>query len=203
MWVVAISRKDVGSSVLFGFRQKTQSTITGAEKFGEIKKLIKYFKGRTLKICVFYCSNSLSREDLANCNIAAQGDELKAISLPCSGKIDIPYMVKAFETGADGVAVVTCREGECHNLEGNMRAKKRSQAVNSLLEEVGLGEGRITVIQLKDGGIEQVIEEIKAFCTNIRNMPKLKTSISMLQDTTNSSSNHSKSNADMSREKAT
>ncbi len=156
-----------------------------------------------MKICVFYCSNSLSREDLTRCNATTQGDELKAISLPCSGKIDIPYMVKAFETGADGVVVVTCKEGECHNLEGNMRAQKRSQAVNSLLEEVGLGKGRITVIQLNDGGIEQVMQEIKAFCTNITNMPQLKTSISMLQNTTNFTSNNSKPNADMSREKAT
>lgn len=156
-----------------------------------------------MKICVFYCSNSLSREDLAHCNITAQGDELKAISLPCSGKIDIPYMVKAFETGADGAAVITCKDGECHNLEGNLRAQKRSQAVNSLLEEVGLGKGRITVIQLKDGGVEQVMEEIKAFCTNIGNMPQLKSSISMLQKTTDFTSNHSNSNADMSREKAT
>lgn len=101
-----------------------------------------------------------------------QDDELTTISLPCSGKIDIPYMVKAFETGVDGVVLITCPEGQCHNLEGNMRARKRAQAVDSLLEEVGLGKGRITVLQLKGGDPEQIMEEIEAFCTNIRNKTK-------------------------------
>lgn len=123
-----------------------------------------------MKVCVFYCSNSLNREDFARCNGKVQSSELKTISLPCSGKIDIPYMVKAFETGADGVVVVTCPEGECQNLEGNLRAQKRTQAVESLLEEVGLGKGRIKLLQLKEGGPEQTMEEIEEFCTSIRNI---------------------------------
>jgi coenzyme F420-reducing hydrogenase delta subunit len=152
-----------------------------------------------LKICVFYCSNSFNRDDLALCKEKVQNDELKTISLPCSGKIDIPYLVKAFETGADGVVLVTCREGECQNLEGNLRAQKRSQAVDSLLEEAGLGKGRITVIQLKQGGTEQIMKEIKAFCTKIANMSQLNTESSILQNTNNIVSNHS----NLSREKAT
>ena len=100
----------------------------------------------------------------------AQDDELTTISLPCSGKIDIPYMGKAFETGADGVVLITCPEGQCHNLEGNMRAQKRTQAVDSLLEEVGLGKGRIIAVQLKDDNTEQVMEEVDKFRTKIRNL---------------------------------
>jgi coenzyme F420-reducing hydrogenase delta subunit len=153
-----------------------------------------------LKICIFYCSNSLSREDLAHYIDKAQGDVFKTIGLPCSGKIDIPYMVKAFETGADGVVVVTCGEGDCQNLEGNMRAQKRSQAVDSLLEEVGLGKGHTTVIQLKDGGAEQIMKEVKTFCTKVRNMSKLNAETSMPQNTNNVVSNQ---NANMGREKAT
>lgn len=125
-----------------------------------------------MKICVLYCSNSLKREDLELYVSKIQDDELTTISLPCSGKVDIPYMVKAFETGADGVVVITCLAGECHNLEGNMRAQKRAQAVDSLLEEVGLGKGRIIVIRLKDGGTEQLIEEINEFRAKIRNLSK-------------------------------
>jgi len=99
-----------------------------------------------------------------------QGDELKAISLPCSGKVDVPYLVKAFEKGADGVAIVMCRQNECRNLEGNMRARKRAEAVDSLLEEVGLGRGRMAVIQRKDTGMEQIIDEIEEFCTIVRDL---------------------------------
>ncbi|MFC2046651.1 hydrogenase iron-sulfur subunit [Chloroflexota bacterium] len=100
-----------------------------------------------------------------------QGDELKTIPLPCSGKVDILYLTKAFETGADGVAIVTCKQGECRYLEGNLRARKRAEAVNALLEEIGLGKERMVIIQVNDGGIEQIISEIEDFRTKINALP--------------------------------
>jgi F420-non-reducing hydrogenase iron-sulfur subunit len=70
-------------------------------------------------------------------------------------------MVKAFETGADGVLVITCPLGECHNLEGNLRAKKRALAVKTLLDEIGLGQGRIKLIQLQEGDTGKIMREIE------------------------------------------
>jgi len=127
-------------------------------------------KNRQLKLYIFYCSNSLDTEDLLQCSDEIGDDEFKAISLPCSGKVDVLYMMKAFETGADGVIVVTCRKGECRFLEGNLRAQKRAESVDVLLQETGLGKGRIAVIQLKEGGTKQLIEEIGNFCVEIREM---------------------------------
>jgi coenzyme F420-reducing hydrogenase delta subunit len=49
-------------------------------------------------------------------------------------------ILKAFETGADGLALVTCPKNECHYLEGNLRAPKRVEEANCLLEEAGMGE---------------------------------------------------------------
>ncbi len=125
-----------------------------------------------MKICVLYCSNSLETGELEHYTGKFQDVEFNMISLPCSGKVDIPYMVKAFETGADGVLVVTCPEGKCRNLEGNLRAKKRVDAVESLLEEVGMGKGHIRVIQLEEGDTERIIEEIEDFIS--MNMEKIK-----------------------------
>lgn len=122
---------------------------------------------RASKIYFFYCSNSLDEKELSLCRNELKGHNLKVISLPCSGKIDIPYLVKAFETGADGVVIVTCELGQCRHLEGNMRAEKRAEAVDNLLEEIGAGTGRIAVIHIKEGQIEQTIGEIKNFCARI------------------------------------
>jgi coenzyme F420-reducing hydrogenase delta subunit len=80
--------------------------------------------------------------------------------------------VKAFETGADGVVIVTCKQNECRHLEGNLRAQKRAEAVESLLEEVGMGKGRMAVIMLKEDGVEQVLTEIRSFFDRIRNLPR-------------------------------
>ena len=94
-----------------------------------------------------------------------------AISLPCSGKVDIQYLVKAFETGADGVVVLTCEMGECRHLEGNKRAKKRAQAVDSLLDEIGMGTGRIVILEVKQEEHEKTMSLIRKFFETVRLIP--------------------------------
>jgi coenzyme F420-reducing hydrogenase delta subunit len=130
---------------------------------------------RVLKIYVFYCSNSLDGSQIADGLSGLSGIAVKTIGLPCSGKVDIPYLVKAFETGADGAVLVTCKEGECKHLEGNMRAGKRVEAVESLLEEIGMGKGRMVLIRVKDkeGSVELTVSEIKEFFERVRNLPRL------------------------------
>jgi coenzyme F420-reducing hydrogenase delta subunit len=122
---------------------------------------------KPLKINVFCCATSYDQTEVMR-NISRQGNEIKIISMPCSGKLDILYLTKAFETGADGVAVMMCKNGECRYLEGNMRAKKRAEAVEGLLEETGLGKNRIAIIELNNGGVKEAILELESFCTRLR-----------------------------------
>jgi len=125
----------------------------------------------SLKIDVFCCAGSIDPGELAYGN---SGDrvKVKVIPLPCSGKIDILYLTKAFETGADGVAVVTCKKGECRYLEGNLRAQRRVEAVDALMDEIGLGSGRTVVIQIGEGGVEQVKREVEDFRSRIKASPR-------------------------------
>jgi coenzyme F420-reducing hydrogenase delta subunit len=99
-----------------------------------------------------------------------QAKEIKVISMPCSGKLDILYLTKAFDTGADGAAIMICKEGECRYMEGNMRARKRAEAIDELLDETGLGRGRIRVIQMDDGGITGAIQKLEDFRLQIKTM---------------------------------
>jgi len=124
-----------------------------------------------VKIDLFCCSSSLDPAELSNGN-GVQGMEVRVIPLPCSGKADILYLTKSFETGADGVAVVTCKRGDCRYIEGNLRAQKRVEAVDALLEEIGLGRGRMVMIQLGEGGVEQVRRELEDFSARIKASPR-------------------------------
>jgi coenzyme F420-reducing hydrogenase delta subunit len=121
---------------------------------------------------VFYCSNNLEQCQLSSGFSGLDGITVKTISLPCSGKVDILYLMKAFETGADGVVIVTCKQNECRHLEGNLRAQKRAEAVESLLEEIGMGKGRMAVVMLKEYGVEQALGEIRDFIDRVRNLPQ-------------------------------
>lgn len=127
---------------------------------------------RLLKMYVFYCSNNLEQNQLSSSLSGLKGITVKIISLPCSGKVDILYLMKAFETGADGVVIVTCKQNECRHLEGNLRAQKRAEAVESLLEEIGMGKGRMAVVMLKEDGVEQALGEIRDFIDRVRNLPQ-------------------------------
>jgi F420-non-reducing hydrogenase iron-sulfur subunit len=121
----------------------------------------------TPKIYLFHCATSYDQEALLQ-GYASEAGEIKIISLPCSGKLDILYIIKAFETGADGAAIMICKEGECRYMEGNMRAKKRVQAIDELLQEAGLGKGRTKIIQIGDKGIGGAVRELEDFLRQIR-----------------------------------
>jgi F420-non-reducing hydrogenase iron-sulfur subunit len=130
-------------------------------------------KNSSIKIYVYYCSNSIDVNVLfSNFNEKPRID-FRLISLPCSGKIDIPYLIKAFETDAEGVVLVTCPEGECRSLEGNLRARKRTQAVESFLEEIGIEKERMAFIMTENGHIEKIIKQIEDFISRIKTLPEL------------------------------
>lgn len=118
--------------------------------------------GTTPKIYLFHCATSYDHRELMR-TYSRQAEEIKVISMPCSGKLDILYLAKAFDTGADGAAIMICREGECRYMEGNLRARKRAQAVENLLEEAGLGKGRVKVIEVDEEGLVGAIRKVDDF----------------------------------------
>jgi F420-non-reducing hydrogenase iron-sulfur subunit len=115
------------------------------------------------KLSIFYCSNCFEGTELDRIAREEEGVEYTVISVPCSGKADLLYLLKAFETGADGLALVTCPKNECHHLEGNLRAPKRAEEANRLLEEAGMGPGRVTVLQMNGKGIGEIVDKLAAF----------------------------------------
>jgi len=123
---------------------------------------------KPVKLYIFYCSSSLDAGALVERFDTGGIDTIKTISLPCSGKADVLYLLKAFETGADGVVLVTCPEGECRYLEGNLRAHKRAAAVDSLLMEIGYDSGRMAVFRMGEGGTGEMISKIGAFLDSLR-----------------------------------
>ena len=73
---------------------------------------------------------------------------IKVIKVPCTGRVDILTILKAFEAGVDGVYLAGCLEGECHFLKGNLRARKRVNYAKQLLKEVGIEPERLEMYNL-------------------------------------------------------
>ena len=76
---------------------------------------------------------------------------VKLVKLPCTGKADIRYLLKAFEDGADGVYVIACPKGNCHHVRGNERGELRVERAKKMLDEIGLGGERLNMYFMSGG----------------------------------------------------
>ncbi|UCH13296.1 MAG: hydrogenase iron-sulfur subunit [Bacteroidales bacterium] len=127
----------------------------------------------SLKIILFYCSNSINPDEITKYLKKDDEIEIRIISLPCSGKVDLLYLLKAIETGTEGVFLITCMMGNCQNLEGNLRAKKRADAVNAILEETGMGKERVILIPASETtDSDYIYKEIIKFRDQIKEIPR-------------------------------
>ena len=99
-----------------------------------------------IAFCCKYCSYAAA--DLAGSMRLSYPANIKVIQVPCTGRVDIIFLLRAVEDGADGIYVAGCLEGECHFLEGNLRARKRVNYVKRVLEEIGIEPARVEMFNL-------------------------------------------------------
>jgi coenzyme F420-reducing hydrogenase delta subunit len=104
------------------------------------------FEPGIVAFCCHYCAYGAA--DLAGSMRLNYPANVKIIKLPCTGKVDIIYLLKAFEDGADGVYVAGCLEGNCHFTNGNIKAKRRVARAKRLLDEIGVGGNRLEMYNM-------------------------------------------------------
>ena len=83
---------------------------------------------------------------------------IQIILVPCTGKVDVLYILRAFEKGADGVCAVGCLEGDCHFNNGNFRARKRVEQVQKILDTVGVGGERVQMYNLSSSEAPRFVQ---------------------------------------------
>jgi coenzyme F420-reducing hydrogenase delta subunit len=81
---------------------------------------------------------SYAGADLAGSSRIHYASAVRIVRVPCSGRIDPLYILRAFERGADAVLVAGCHPGDCHYAEGNYYARRRMTMLQQLLEFAGV-----------------------------------------------------------------
>ena len=71
---------------------------------------------------------------------------VRAVPVHCTSRIDILDMLKAFEIGADGVAVVRCGSGTCKYRDIEPRVNARVKRVQDLLGMLKIESGRLEIL---------------------------------------------------------
>jgi F420-non-reducing hydrogenase iron-sulfur subunit len=98
------------------------------------------------KIVSFLCNwCSYAGADLAGTSRIKYPQNIRIIRVPCSGRVDPLFVVKAFLDGADGVMVLGCHPGDCHYQQGNYYAQRRYSIVHKLLDFTGIESDRLFV----------------------------------------------------------
>ena len=68
---------------------------------------------------------------------------IRIIRVPCSGRIDPMFILRALQNGLDGVLVSGCHPGDCHYQSGNFHARRKFAVTRKLLEYVGIEPERV------------------------------------------------------------
>ncbi|MBN2443396.1 MAG: hydrogenase iron-sulfur subunit [Spirochaetales bacterium] len=96
------------------------------------------------KIVAFLCNwCSYAGADLAGVSRIQYGTNIRIVRVPCSGRINPQYILKALQNGADGVLVSGCHPGDCHYISGNLVARRKFALVKKLIEYVGIEPERV------------------------------------------------------------
>lgn len=96
------------------------------------------------KIMAFVCNwCTYAGADLAGTSRMEYRPNVRIIKLPCTGRIDPLFIIKAFENGADGVLISGCHPGDCHYTTGNYHARRRWIGFKNLMEFTGIDMRRL------------------------------------------------------------
>jgi coenzyme F420-reducing hydrogenase delta subunit len=96
--------------------------------------------------------------------------DIKIVKVPCSGRVAIAHIMRALEMGADGAMVVGCLEGDCHFQTGNLRARRRVEFVQKILESIGMNPERVAMYNLSAGDGPRFADISREFDAKIKEL---------------------------------
>ena len=108
------------------------------------------------KVLAFLCNwCSYAGADQAGGKKLTYSPDVKLVRVMCSGRVDPQFVLSAFRQGADGVLILGCHPGECHYRSGNMKAKRRIQIMQMMLQQFGIDRRRLRLDWVAAGEAER------------------------------------------------
>jgi len=115
-------------------------------------------------IVAFLCNwCTYTAADLAGTSRLVYPANVKIIRMMCSGMVDSKYVLKAFLEGADGVLIGGCWPGDCHYIDGNMKARRRVALLHEVIDQFGIDRERLWLrwVAASEGNMfVEVVEEM-------------------------------------------
>jgi F420-non-reducing hydrogenase iron-sulfur subunit len=121
-------------------------------------------------IIAFVCNwCTYTAADLAGTSRLSYPPNVRLIRMMCTGMVDPKYVIKALLEGADAVLISGCHPGDCHYINGNLKARRRVKLLKEILPQFGFDDSRVrlTWIGASEGNefaqtIREMVHEVKA-----------------------------------------
>ena len=68
------------------------------------------------------------------------------------------------------VLIVGCLEGGCHFIEGNLRAKRRTDHLRDMLDEIGVGRERLRMVNLSAAMAPTFVQSVNEMVQTIEGL---------------------------------
>lgn len=125
------------------------------------------FEPLIITFCCNWCS--YAGADLAGTSRIQYPPNIRIIRVMCSGMVHPNLVIDALTKGADGVLVCGCHIGDCHYVEGNLRAEKRAEAIRLMLDDFAIEQERFRLewVSASEGGkfasvVKDMVEQVRA-----------------------------------------
>jgi F420-non-reducing hydrogenase iron-sulfur subunit len=127
------------------------------------------------KIIAFLCNwCSYAGADRAGVSRFQYPPNIRVIRVPCSGRINPLYIIKALYSGVDGVLVSGCHPGDCHYISGNFFARRKFALMKKFLEYLGIEPERVQFSWVSAAEGARFAEIIKKVTNDVKKLGPLK-----------------------------
>src|SRR5512138_1251484 len=86
---------------------------------------------------------------------------LLTVRVMCTGRVEPAFVLQAFREGADGVLVAGCHPGDCHYVDGNLRAAARHAVLSRALAQAGIEPSRFRIAWASGSEAERFAELVR------------------------------------------
>ena len=126
------------------------------------------------KILAILCNwCSYAGADLAGSSRMHYPTNVRILRVPCSGRVDPMFVLKAFKSGFDGVIVLGCHPGDCHYAKGNYYTRRRIPLLENLLANLGIPKERFHFEWVSASEGARFAELVTDFTATLKDLPPM------------------------------
>ena len=98
---------------------------------------------------------------------------VRVIRVMCTGRVEPEFVLKAFQSGAEGVLILGCHPGDCHYKEGNYKALRRYYLLKKVLSQFGIEEERLRLDWVSATEADKFVDTINDMVATIKTLGPL------------------------------